>query len=84
MVNDQGIYKAKIEVNGTPKTANGGFSTFFPKEWSSQKIVDNVNEAYNTKRHIIGNTYKGVGSDGIEITMYIDSNGKIISAFPKE
>ncbi|MGG0282486.1 WXG100 family type VII secretion target [Bacillus sp. BD59S] len=84
IVNDQGIYKAKIEVNGTPKTANGGFSTFFPKEWSSQKIVDNVNEAYNTKRHIIGNTYKGVGSDGIEITMYIDSNGKIISAFPKE
>ncbi|NRR17597.1 WXG100 family type VII secretion target [Bacillus pacificus] len=83
-VNNQGIYKAKIEVNGTIKTANGGFSTFFPKDWTPQTIVDNVNEAYNNKRHVIGNTYKGVGPDGVEITMYLDSNGKIISAFPKE
>ncbi|PEM71340.1 cytosolic protein [Bacillus pseudomycoides] len=83
-VNNQGVYKAKVEVNGVPKTANRGYSTFFPKDWSPQKIVDNINEAYNNKRHVTDNTYKGVGLDGIEIIMYIADNGKIISAFPKE
>ena len=29
-------------------------------------------------------TYSGIGSEGIRISMYIDGNGKIISAFPAE
>ncbi|MED1021913.1 EndoU domain-containing protein [Bacillus mycoides] len=84
ILNDQGIYKARVEVNGTPKTGNRGFSTFFPKDWSPQKIVDNINEAYNNRTYEFGNTYSGIGSEGIRISMYIDGNGKIISAFPSE
>ncbi|HDR6287643.1 TPA: ribonuclease [Bacillus cereus] len=84
ILNDQGIYKARVEVNGTPKTGNRGFSTFFPKDWSPQKIVDNINEAYNNRTYEFGNTYSGIGSEGIRISMYIDGNGKIISAFPAE
>ncbi|MGG2015347.1 EndoU domain-containing protein [Bacillus sp. S10(2024)] len=83
-VNNQGVYKAKVEVNRVPKTANRGYSTFSPKDWSPQKIVDNINEAYNNRTYDYGNTYSGIGSDGIEITMYLDSNGKILSAFPSE
>lgn len=30
------------------------------------------------------NTYTGYAKNGLEIEMYIDANGKIISAFPKE
>ncbi|EEM97740.1 Hypothetical cytosolic protein [Bacillus thuringiensis IBL 200] len=84
ILNDQGIYKARVEVNGTPKTGNRGFSTFFPKDWSPQKIVDNINEAYNNRTYEFGNTYSGIGPEGIRISMYIDGNGKIISAFPSE
>ncbi|KMP28360.1 cytoplasmic protein [Bacillus wiedmannii] len=84
VVNDQGVYKARVEVNGIPKSGNRGFSTFFPKDWSPQKIVDNINEAYNNRTYEFGNTYSGIGSDGIRISMYIDGNGKIISAFPSE
>ncbi|WHY30068.1 EndoU domain-containing protein [Bacillus wiedmannii] len=84
ILNDQGIYKARVEVNGIPKTGNRGFSTFFPKDWSPQKIVDNINEAYNNRTYEFGNTYSGIGSEGIRISMYIDGNGKIISAFPAE
>ena len=84
ILNDQGIYKARVEVNGTPKTGNRGFSTFFPKDWSPQKIVDNINEAYNNRTYEFGNTYSGIGSEGIRISMYIDGNGKIISAFTAE
>ena len=83
ILNDQGIYKARVEVNGTPKTGNRGFSTFSLKI-GAQKIVDNINEAYNNRTYEFGNTYSGIGSEGIRISMYIDGNGKIISAFPAE
>ena len=33
-VNNIGVYKAQVEVNGIPKTANGGFSTFYSKNLS--------------------------------------------------
>ncbi|MEY8350918.1 WXG100 family type VII secretion target [Bacillus cereus] len=84
-INDYGAYKAQVEVNGIPKGANGGYSTFFPKDWHPQRIIDNINEAYNNKTHMGGNTniYEGTGIDGLPIRLFIDSNGKIISAFPR-
>ncbi len=48
------------------------------------KIVDNINEAYNNRTYEFGNTYSVIGSEGIRISMSIDGNGKIISAFPSE
>lgn len=32
-INGYGAYKARVEVTGIPKGANGGYSTFFPKDW---------------------------------------------------
>ncbi|MDF2909377.1 MAG: hypothetical protein K0Q56_257 [Sporolactobacillus laevolacticus] len=80
--NKFGIYKAKVEVNGVPKTSNGGTSTFFPKNWDAQKVIDSINIAFDNKVLIKGNTYSGKLKNGMEISMYIDKNGKIISAFP--
>ncbi|WP_410981785.1 EndoU domain-containing protein [Bacillus cereus] len=84
-INGYGAYKAQVEVNGISKGANGGYSTFFPKDWHPQRIIDNINEAYNNKTHMGGNTniYEGTGIDGLPIRLFIDSNGKIISAFPR-
>ncbi|HHT7238584.1 MULTISPECIES: EndoU domain-containing protein [Bacillus] len=56
----------------------------FHKDWSPQKIVANINEAYNNRTYEFGNTYSGIGSDGIEISVYLDKNGEIISDFPSE
>lgn len=85
-INDYGAYKAQVEVDGIPKAANGGYSTFFPKDWHPQQIVDNINEAYSNKIHMGGNTniYDGVGIDGLPIRLFLDGNGKIISAFPRQ
>ncbi|WP_309243137.1 EndoU domain-containing protein [Bacillus cereus group sp. BfR-BA-01316] len=47
-------------------------------------MVANINEAYNNRTYEFGNTYSGIGSDGIEISVYLDKNGEIISAFPSE
>ena len=83
-LNDAGIYEAKVEVNGIPKKGNEGYSTFFPDRMSPQEVVDTVNEAYetrvfNTKSR---NVYEGISKNGMKITMYLDSENKIISAFP--
>ena len=85
VLNDAGVYEAKVEVNGTPKKANGGYSTFFPDHMSPQEVVDAINEAYSNKVLAHGNKYIGKSSNGLKIGMYIrESDGKIISAFPME
>ena len=80
--NDLGVYKAKVEVSGVAKISNSGFSSFFPKDWSPQQVVDAINEAFANKVFSRGNTYIGTTSSGMTIEMYIDSTGQIISAFP--
>ncbi|AQR91907.1 EndoU domain-containing protein [Clostridium saccharobutylicum] len=81
--NKFGVYTAKVEVNGVPKTANGGISSFYPKTWNAQDMVDEINQAYNNRAFKSGNEFYGYASTGLKIKMYIDSNtNKIISAFP--
>ena len=60
--NNFGIYKAKVEVNGIPKTANGGFSSFYPKSMSPQEVIGSINQAYRNRVYIRGNTYSGLTS----------------------
>ena len=80
--NEDGIYEAEITVDGKEKAGNNGKSTFFPDEWDTQDVIDAINEAYEHKVHIHGNTFEGLTKDGIQIRMYLDQNEKIISAFP--
>ncbi|SDY99908.1 EndoU nuclease [Bacillus sp. 166amftsu] len=82
--NQYGVYRAEIEVNGVPKTSNGGISTFFPEDWDTQEIVNAINEAYRNKQFVPGtrNTYVRDLPNGMEIQMYINGDGKIISAYP--
>jgi hypothetical protein len=84
-----GVYKGQVSVNGIPKTANGGYSTLFPEEMSPQQVVDCINEAYGNKTLVtpapapgMNSTYQGVTAGGIDVTMYINDFGKIVSAFP--
>ena len=69
-------------MNCIPKTANGGFSSFYPKSMSPQEVIGSINEAYRNRVYIRGNTYSGLTSSGMEIEMFLDKNGKIISAYP--
>lgn len=81
--NKFGVYTAKIEVNGVPKADNEGFSSFFPKSWSAQDVVDGINQAYNNRVFKAENEFYGYTSNQIKIEMYIDLNTRqIISAFP--
>ena len=83
-LNDTGVYEAKVKVKETLKKANGGKSTFFPDHMSPQEVVDTINEAYETRAFDTNsiNKYEGISKNGMKITMYLDSEKKIISAFP--
>lgn len=56
-------------------------STFFPKEWTPQQVIDAVNEAFYNKEVVKNNIYRGTTSMGMEIE-FILRNDKIISAYP--
>lgn len=79
---ENGVYEAEVVVEDIEKQSNNGKSTFFPKGWNVQDVVAAINEAYDTKELLTGNTYAGLSEDGIVIHMYLDDKDKIISAFP--
>ena len=83
-LNDAGVYEAKVKVKETLKKANGGKSTFFPDHMSPQEIVDTINEAYSNMELIEGSRYSGTSRNGIDIEIILNSEGKIITAYPQK
>lgn len=81
-VNEFGVYEAKVIVSDIEKTSNQGMSSFFPDDWDTQDVVDAINEAYDGRTFISGNSYEGLTDEGIIIRMYLDDHDKITSAFP--
>ncbi len=75
-----GVYTGEVTVNGVAKR-KPGLSTFYPRDWTPQQIVNAVNEAYRSKKKVGEREYEGQ-SNGIKIKMWIGPNGKIASAFP--
>ena len=76
--NKYGVYEAEVTINGEVKS---GGSTFFPKNWTPQQVVDAINEAFSNKTLKNGNLYQGTLSNGMNIRMAV-INGKITTAYP--
>lgn len=77
-----GVYTGAVTINGVAKK-KPGTSTFFPRDWKQQQIVNAINEAYRNKELIKGNLYRGKAGN-LNIRMYINENGKVASAFPEQ
>ena len=75
-----GVYEAIVEIGGKTKKSP---STFFPKSWSPEKIIDAIQDLYfnPTEVDTIRKMYDGV-VDGVNIRLFLNEYGKIISAFP--
>jgi len=80
-VDSFGVYRAKVLVDGIAKKP---MSTFFPKNWTPQQVVNAIKEAFANKELNSGSTnmYQGVTNTGIKIEMMLDQNGLIKSAYP--
>ena len=79
-INNNGVYRASVEIDGIKKINP---STFFPENLSSQEVINAINEAYMKRVNFKGNVYRAKTSSGMEIEMFLDKDNKIISAFPK-
>ena len=77
-----GVYEAKVRVDGIDKAGNRGYSTFFPVDMTVEQVVQAIREAYETRNPVTGNTWRGEGGD-LSILMYLDDKDRIISAFPE-
>lgn len=77
--NAQGVYRGNVTIRGVKKNA---FSTFFPREWTPQRTVDEINFAYVNKqekgKHVIG-----VSKSGIKIRFQLNGKKQIVSAYPE-
>ncbi|MEC1612878.1 T7SS effector LXG polymorphic toxin [Bacillus mojavensis] len=74
-----GVYMAKVEVDGVKKIAD---SSFFPKEWNRADVIKAIDEAYQTKKQIGSNKFRGISASGIKIEMYLNKDGTIATAYP--
>jgi len=87
VVCDHGFWKAKVFYKGDfVKEA-----TFFPSDWSREKVVNKIFEAYgnaikNGAELILNDKGKyrivGLTNEGIEIEMYITQKGHIKTVYP--
>ena len=80
-----GLYRAKVDV----KDANGNWiqknaeSTFFPDNWSKDRILEEISDAFrNPNKITIGNKWEAISPSGIKIGGYLDPHGNIATAFP--
>lgn len=85
--NSHGVYKAKVQVfsttDGVWKNKHTP-STFFPKDWPRQKVLDEARSAL-AGGPIAGkpsNYREGISPSGIRIGGYLTPSGDIITAFP--
>ncbi|WP_145413126.1 WXG100 family type VII secretion target [Paenibacillus xylanexedens] len=76
--NEHGVYRANVEVDGILKKAK---TTFFPKDWTPQQVIDEVNTAFDNKVLFKNNRYRGTSNTGMTIEFVI-KNEKITSAYP--
>jgi hypothetical protein len=74
-----GVQEWNVTVNGVAKK-----STFFPDNWSEQKVLQAINEAYGkmVKDNYSYNSYSAT-VEGVKILLFIENDTKkIISSFP--
>ena len=80
-----GVYEAIVEIrqpNGkwAEKKSPSGSNTMFPKDWSREKIIEEIDSAWkNQTAHPNPKKWEGVSRSGVSIEGY---KGPKITAFP--
>lgn len=74
-----GVYRGNVVIRGVKKNA---FSTFFPREWSPQQTVNEINHAY-VNRQQRGKRTIGMSKSGIKIVFHLNKRNQIVSAYPE-
>lgn len=90
-----GYYTVKVKVYDPSFPQNGGWksktkpSTFFPDSWSKERIQAETARVLNNNPSILqtkadgSKLLGGVMSDGVDLRIWQNADGSLISAFPK-
>jgi hypothetical protein len=80
----RGIYKATAYFDGVRRRAKNKDSSFFPRVWTKDEVTGAIFEAYQNKvvLEVSQNEYVGKASDGMNVVLWLDRNGKVFDAMP--
>lgn len=83
---DFDIIRAFIDIRGDDgqwiqKSAK---TTFFPRNWSENDVLNAVSRAFRNKKFVGDNEFHGASGSGFDIRMHLKTDGsdEIITAFP--
>jgi Bacterial EndoU nuclease len=79
--NKCGVYKAKVQVQGKPKSA---FSTMFPDNLNANEVRDSIISGYNngTNKYPANSSFTINTNQCYDIFIVLDSQKKIITSYP--
>ena len=83
--NAQGIYRGTVEIFDASSgvwVQKGPGSTFFPDNWSRQKVMSEIREAFNSSTIEPNGKWSGVSPCGVTIEGWLDRSGNINTAYP--
>ena len=77
-----GVYEANVMVEGVKK---GHRSSFFPSDWTPERIEKEVMEAYGSRKQNANDPriFIGTSPSGVQIEMHLDKSGRIETAYPR-
>lgn len=78
----KGVYEAEVEIQGISKKSK---SSFFPKTWTKNDVVNAINEAYINKTFPDASNalyFEGKSSSGVIVGGYLNADGTVATAFP--
>jgi hypothetical protein len=78
-----GIIKANVSYNGIVKEGK----TFFPREWSPEKVIEKITEAYNNFSDLprwegTSQIYDCFTNEGMKIRIVFTEQGIMVTAYP--
>src|SRR5699024_8512738 len=76
-IDENEVNETKMTIKDVNKNSKKGKSTFFPDDRDTQDVVDAINEEYDNRTHINGNTFEGLTAEGIIVRMYLTEQKQI-------
>lgn len=85
-INETGVYSARVKKfneNTGEWIEKDSITTFFPDNWSVNRLFHECLFAYNNRRHILGKMYESKTISGVPVKFVINEQGKIMSVYPE-
>lgn len=79
-----GVWKADIEVfnQNSDTWIKKSETTFFPKEWTSTRLISECWYAYNNRRKITDTKFESVTASGVPIVFIYDKDQNLKTVYP--